>query len=147
MLSEYVSLLNKCGRGSGGWSLRNHTSAGLNRGILVLPAFGEFVTILFLSTPAAAVQAEPVPGFRFCASPPSPACADRDEVYSNEVHVKTCQEAMGRFVSNAFAYRDCLQREIQRAMLETNAAIDRFKCSIAAKRRCSDQELRKKKKP
>jgi hypothetical protein len=111
------------------------------------PIFGGFLAFLIILTPAAAVdQPEPIPGFRFCSPPPAPPCANRDTVYRDEGQTKACQEEVARFVSSAFAYRTCLQREIQKAVLETNMTIDRFKCGIASKHRCNDEELHRPKK-
>jgi hypothetical protein len=109
--------------------------------------FGGFVAVQIVATPAAADQPEPVPGFRFCSPPPAPACVGKDAAYRDENQTKACQDEVGRYVNSAFAYRACLQREIQRAVLETNMTIDRFKCGIASKHRCSDEELRKRKNP
>jgi hypothetical protein len=59
-----------------------------------------------------------------------------DEAYNDDARIKACQQEIDRFVTNVIAYRACLQHEIERAVLETNTVIDRFKCGMASKRRC-----------
>jgi hypothetical protein len=83
-------------------------------------------------------------GFGFCPAPQPPACIDDNKTYGNEAETKDCQEKVSRYVASVFSYRTCLLRETQRAVLETNTMIDRFKCGLKSRRRCSDQEVRSK---
>jgi hypothetical protein len=106
------------------------------------------LALLIAAAPAVAARAaDSAEGFRFCAAPVPPSCAERDQAYADPGQAKACEQDIARFVASAFAYRACLQREIQRAVLETNATIDRFKCGAAAKRRCSEEDLRKSNRP
>jgi hypothetical protein len=100
------------------------------------------LALLMLSMSVAlASPSAPISGFDFCSAPHPPACADKDEVYGDKLQTKACQDAITHFIDEVFAYRACLQREIKRAVLETNTALDRFKCGLEAKRRCSKEEL------
>jgi hypothetical protein len=124
--------------------VRRQENSDRKRGQSISPLFAGCLALLFVPTFAqAAGQPEPAPGFGFCWAPPPPACADKEEVYRDEAQTKACQAEVARFVNYAFVYRACLQREIQRAVLETNTTIGRFKCGMDAKHLCSDEELRK----
>jgi hypothetical protein len=102
------------------------------------------IAVLWVSAGAAG-QPEASIGFRFCSPPLPPACVLRDESYSDQQQTDACQQEVARFEKGAFAYRACLQREIERAVLETNTAIDRFKCGIASKHECKDKQIRTEK--
>lgn len=75
---------------------------------------------------ARAEPARPQPGFFFCAAPYSPACATR--VGKSDADRKACDEAMRIYVQSVFAYRECLSREMERAVRESNDVIDIWKC-------------------
>jgi hypothetical protein len=109
-----------------------------------------FCLSLALVTPgvaAPAAQPEPVAGFDLCWASPPPTCAGKDEVYRDEAQTKACQDEVSRFVNSTFAYRSCLERQIQRAVSQANITIDNFKCGMDAKHICIQKELPKVKKP
>jgi hypothetical protein len=58
------------------------------------------------------------------------------EAYSDDARIKACQDELSRYVATVAGYRTCLLQETQRAVLEMNLTIDRFKCSATAKRPC-----------
>jgi hypothetical protein len=96
-------------------------------------------------SPACAGSSVPGTGFRFCPTPVPPTCIDDDRAYDSEPEIKDCQEKVSRYAASVFAYRTCLLHETQRAVLETNTMIDRFKCGAKSKRRCSNGEVRQNK--
>jgi hypothetical protein len=102
-----------------------------------------FLAFVILAIAARANSTEPKTGFGFgfCPAPPPPACVDDVKAYADGPVMKDCQEKVSRYVASVFAYRTCLLRETQRAVLETNTMLDRFKCGLRAKRRCSDDDM------
>ena len=97
-------------------------------------AFG--ILVLLAAWPAAANAAESSAGFEFCARPVLPVCIESDDIYGDAARIKACQQEVSRYTANVQAYRDCLLRETEKTLLETNAMIERFKCGIQSKRRC-----------
>jgi hypothetical protein len=107
-----------------------------------MPKTAEFLTIslvflLSASLPSAG-QDNTQLGFGFCAPPIPPRCVDLEATYVDVTRAGACQQEVARYVNNAFSYRSCLQREIEHAILKTNATIDRFKCGIGLKHQCRD---------
>jgi hypothetical protein len=99
--------------------------------------FGRTLALLILvSPPVDAGSSELRIGFGFCSVPFKPACVDADSAYNTDARTKACQEEVTLYVNTVIAYRACLLREMERAVLETNNILDRFKCGIAARRPC-----------
>ena len=109
----------------------------------VSPRSARLALPILLTATAAAGASGPMEGFRFCAAPVAPECIAAERAYRDAAQTRACEQDVARFVASAFAYRACLQREVQRAVLETNETVDRFKCGVAAGRRCSDEDMRK----
>jgi hypothetical protein len=110
------------------------------------PLRGEFLAVFVLSISAAcASPSGSSGGFSFCSSPVPPACIDDDKTYDDGPGTSDCQEKVSHYVASVFAYRTCLLREAQRAVLETNIRVDRFKCGLKSKRRCLDGDVRQNK--
>jgi hypothetical protein len=103
------------------------------------------LALVTLSTSASFAGSSVRMGFGFCPPPPPPACMDDNKVYDNGPATKDCQEKVSRYVASVFAYRACLLRETQRAVLEANTTMDRFKCGLRSKRRCTDEEVQQNK--
>jgi hypothetical protein len=89
---------------------------------------------------APAVASDDVYGLGYCAPPVIPACVDAEATYRSTTASGDCEIEIQRFTRDLFAYRDCLAHETERAVLQTNHAIDRFKCGVQAKRKCSQAE-------
>jgi hypothetical protein len=104
-----------------------------------------FLALVTLSTSAAFAGSSVRMGFGFCPPPPPPACMDDSKVYGDGPETKDCQEKVSHYIASVFAYRACLLRETQRAVLEANTTIDRFKCGLRSKRRCTDEEVQQNK--
>ena len=62
----------------------------------------------------------------YCAPPYPPACvgAPAKEAKAR----KSCEQATEAYVAEVFKYRDCLSKEMQRAVLEVNTVIQTVKC-------------------
>jgi hypothetical protein len=71
----------------------------------------------------------------YCAPPYPPACvaAPAKEAKAR----KSCEQATETYVADVFKYRDCLSKEMQRAVLEVNKVIQTVKCRKDA-RFCDD---------
>jgi hypothetical protein len=64
--------------------------------------------------------------FGFCAPPVSPACIDKLKGVTGEL--AACEQETERYVASVFAYRACLSAEMERAVRETNEAIQKVRC-------------------
>ncbi len=62
----------------------------------------------------------------YCAPPYPPACvgAPAKEAKAR----KSCEQATEVYVADVFKYRDCLTKEMERAVLEANKVIQAMKC-------------------
>jgi hypothetical protein len=86
--------------------------------------------------PPDAALAPPLPILRFCAVPVRPECIDAAATYANPQSRGACNLDMDHYVKSVFAYRRCLNAEMERAVLQTNEAIFRHKCRMAGKKNC-----------
>lgn len=75
-------------------------------------------------------------GLGFCAPPVKPNCVDDNRTYANAKSAAACNQDMERFVRSVFAYRGCLNSEMERAVRETNQAIFLHKCKLAKGKNC-----------
>jgi len=75
-------------------------------------------------------------GFGYCAAPYPPGCINEAQVFVDFGRIKACQEEIRHYTATVISYRACLLRETERAVLQTNKIIDRFKCGTVARRPC-----------
>jgi hypothetical protein len=75
-------------------------------------------------------------GFGFCAPPYPPKCLSTPGTYGSQAEIDKCQDDMNRYVNSVAAYRLCQTQEVERAVRETNATLQRWKCGVAAKALC-----------
>jgi hypothetical protein len=76
-------------------------------------------------------------GLTFCGSPsPAPHCVETPDAYRDDDHLKACQQEVSHYVETVAAYRTCLLQEYQRAVVEMNSLVDRFKCGAREKNPC-----------
>ena len=75
-------------------------------------------------------------GFGFCAAPYPPKCVGNPATYASQASMDQCQDDVNRYVRSIGAYRLCLTQETERAVRETNGALQRWKCGVAAKALC-----------
>jgi hypothetical protein len=75
-------------------------------------------------------------GFGFCAPPYPPKCVSTPGTYASQAEIDKCQDDMNRYVNSVTAYRVCQTQEVERAVRETNATLQRWKCGVAAKALC-----------
>jgi hypothetical protein len=94
------------------------------------------IVALALTSAALAQQPFDAPGLRFCAPPIKPGCVDAEETYTSPNLKAECQKAMDRYVPTVFAYRQCLNQEMERAVRQTNETIQRFRCRAKGERKC-----------
>ena len=95
---------------------------------------GCLVSVICLA-PSLAI-AQRTMGFGFCAPPYPPKCVATPGTYESQVEIDKCQDDMNRYVNSVAAYRLCQTQEIERAVRETNATLQRWKCGVAAKAPC-----------
>jgi hypothetical protein len=62
------------------------------------------------------------PGFTFCAAPEPPACVAADKA------VAACDQEVESYITRVFRYRECLARETERAVAQSNDVIDDWRC-------------------
>lgn len=62
------------------------------------------------------------PGFTLCVTPQPPDCALADK------STEACDAGMEAYVALVFRYRECLARESERAVAQSNDAIDNWRC-------------------
>jgi hypothetical protein len=75
-------------------------------------------------------------GFGFCAPPYPPKCVSTPGTYESQAEIAKCQDDMNRYVNSVAAYRLCQTLEIERAVRETNATLQRWKSGVAANALC-----------
>ena len=77
-----------------------------------------------------------VPGLSFCAPPIKPSCVEEADTYKSASRKTECQKNVERFVPTVFAYRQCLNLEMERAVRQTNETLQRFRCRARGERKC-----------
>ncbi|KAF2990493.1 hypothetical protein MJC1_02255 [Methylocystis sp. MJC1] len=83
-----------------------------------------FPVFLALADPCAAGEAPS--GFNFCAPPLRPPCIDAP------VANDACDAEVQAFIKTVFRYRECLEKETQRAVREANDVLEAWKCRTGA---------------
>ncbi|MGD9656163.1 MAG: hypothetical protein AB7U61_00750 [Methylocystis sp.] len=71
------------------------------------------------------LAAPDVRGFAYCAPPLRPACI---ETSVSALAMAACDEEVQLFTRMVFRYRECLEREMERAVREANDAIEAWRC-------------------
>lgn len=66
-------------------------------------------------------------GFNYCAPPSPPACI---ETSAAALAMAACDEEVQLFTKMVFRYRECLERETERAVREANDAIEAWRCRL-----------------
>lgn len=66
-------------------------------------------------------------GFTYCAPPTRPACIETSVA---ALAMAACDEEVQLFTKMVFRYRECLERETERAVREANAAIEAWRCRL-----------------
>lgn len=72
----------------------------------------------------------------FCAPPVQPVCIDAAGTYANPKERAACDADMQRYVRSVFAYRICLNAEMERAVRSVNIAIQHHKCLMNGGKKC-----------
>lgn len=81
---------------------------------------GALAAAVVVSTSAARPQA--APGFTFCAAPEPPACVAAARA------APACDAEVEAYITRVFRYRECLARETERAVSQSNDVIDGWRC-------------------
>lgn len=81
---------------------------------------------IFLALADACVAGEAPSGFNFCAPPLRPSCIDAP------VAKDACDAEVQAFIKTVFKYRECLDKETQRAVHEANDVLEAWKCRTGA---------------
>jgi CRISPR/Cas system-associated exonuclease Cas4 (RecB family) len=71
------------------------------------------------------LAAQDVRGFSYCAPPSRPACV---ETSISALAMAACDEDVQLYTRLVFGYRECLEREMERAVREANDAIESWRC-------------------
>jgi len=106
---------------------------GLSKAASVLMRACLAATICLAPGPALAQRAM---GFGFCAPPHPPKCVSTPGTYASQAEIDKCQDEVNRYVNSVTAYRVCQTQEVERAVRETNATLQHWKCGVAAKVLC-----------
>jgi hypothetical protein len=69
-----------------------------------------------------AAEAQAAPGFTFCPAPEPPACVAAPKA------APACDAEVEAYVARVFRYRECLARETERAVAQSNDVIDGWRC-------------------
>jgi hypothetical protein len=84
-------------------------------------------TVLFPTVSSRASQAEDDRwGWGYCAPPYPPACVASPGKGPDAR--STCEQDTEIYIASVFKYRECLSKEMERAVLEANHALQRLKC-------------------
>jgi hypothetical protein len=78
-------------------------------------------------TYAQPLAAQAIRGFTYCAPPARPSCIERSAA---ALAMAACDEEMQLFTKMVFRYRECLERETERAVREANDAIEIWRCRL-----------------
>ncbi len=78
-------------------------------------------------THAQPLAAQALRGFTYCAPPARPSCI---ETSAAALAMAACDEEMQLFTKMVFRYRECLERETERAVREANEAIEIWRCRL-----------------
>jgi hypothetical protein len=73
------------------------------------------------------LAAQAIRGFTYCAPPSRPACIERSVA---ALAMAACDEEVQLFTKMVFRYRECLERETERAVREANDAIETWRCRL-----------------
>ena len=84
--------------------------------------------------------ADSIFGFGYCAPPVVPSCVENEATFKGNKAIAACDLDMVRFERSLAAYRSCLARETERAILQGNEAISRFRCRTGRKLPSDDVE-------
>lgn len=84
------------------------------------------IFIIFLVPAGACVAGEKPSGFNFCAPPLRPPCIDATAA------ADACDAEVQAFIKTVFRYRECLEKETQRAVREANDVLEAWKCRTGA---------------
>jgi len=71
------------------------------------------------------LAAQDARGFAYCAPPSRPGCI---ETSRSALAMAACDEDVQRFTRMVFGYRECLEREMERAVRDANDAIEAWRC-------------------
>lgn len=91
------------------------------------------LTAMLLASPEARAQKGRLD---FCARPVAPACVDTAETYGTAALREACSAEVKRFLEMTFAYRKCLNSQLENEIRDTNAINDRFKCRLKNGKTC-----------
>jgi hypothetical protein len=75
-------------------------------------------------------------GLRFLRPTLAPKCVSTPGTYASQAEIDKCQDDVNRYVNSVTAYRVCQTQEVERAVRETNATLQPWKCGVAAKALC-----------
>ncbi|MEF3366244.1 hypothetical protein V3H18_06790 [Methylocystis sp. 9N] len=81
--------------------------------------------LLAFGSAAPPAEAESFSGFTYCSPPPRPACIERARA---EAEMAACDDQMRIYTTMVFKYRECLEREMERAVSDANEAIGAWRC-------------------
>ncbi|BDV33149.1 hypothetical protein [Methylocystis iwaonis] len=84
------------------------------------------IIFIFLALADRCVAGEKPSGFDFCAPPSRPLCIDAP------VAEDACDAQVQAFIKTVFRYRECLDKETQRAVREANDVLEAWKCRTGA---------------
>jgi hypothetical protein len=83
------------------------------------------IMAILLSLWPAFAMGRPTTGFTFCARPYRPPCAS---ILLKNYPNSACEEQVKAYIASVFRYRECLEKESERAVRESNELIDMWKC-------------------
>ncbi|HEY8067138.1 MAG TPA: hypothetical protein VIF40_20785 [Methylosinus sp.] len=89
-----------------------------------------FLSAIRVAVSAAAIAVVPAPafpqaasGFNLCVQPGSPPC-----VFMPGQAAEACGREVELYIASVFHYRECLARESERVIRESNDVIDHWRC-------------------
>lgn len=84
-----------------------------------------------------AAPASPQSGrFDHCPRPVAPACVNNLATYKTEAGKDRCAREIKRFLDMTFAYRKCMNGQLENEIRETNRVNDMFKCLMKGAKAC-----------
>ena len=98
------------------------------------------IRLIYLLTALAVISSSPARAqsgrFDHCPRPVAPACVNDMATYETVAGKDRCANEVKRFLDMTFAYRKCMNGQLENEIRETNRINDKFKCQLKAGKAC-----------
>jgi hypothetical protein len=89
------------------------------------------ITFAMLALATSPVAPQPMSGFNLCVPPTRPSCVFDP---SSKPSPDGCEREVTAYIQTVFRYRECLEKQSERAVRESNDVIDHWRCRKSGER-------------